>query len=88
MRAKPCRPSWNSTGRSAPSGQALENIELRGADGSMVSLRELVDVEHTTLQPDIYHKNLKRVVYVTGDVAGAEESPVYAIMKMNRALDS
>jgi len=53
----------------------------------MVSLRELVDVEHTTLQPDIYHKNLKRVVYVTGDLAGAEESPVYAILKMNRALD-
>ncbi|MGC1872640.1 MAG: efflux RND transporter permease subunit [Acidobacteriaceae bacterium] len=67
--------------------QALENIKLRGADGSMVSLRELVDVDHTTLQPDIYHKNLKRVVYVTGDVAGAEESPVYAILKMNKALD-
>jgi multidrug efflux pump subunit AcrB len=67
--------------------QALENIKLRGADGSMVSLRELVDVEHTTLKPDIYHKNLKRVVYVTGDVAGAEESPVYAILKMNKALD-
>ncbi|HTU51999.1 MAG TPA: efflux RND transporter permease subunit [Acidobacteriaceae bacterium] len=67
--------------------QALENVKVRGTDGSMVSLRELVDVEHTTLTPDIYHKNLKRVVYVTGDVAGAEESPVYAIMKMNQALD-
>jgi multidrug efflux pump subunit AcrB len=69
------------------SEQALENIKLRAADGSMVSLRELVDVEHTTLQPDIYHKNLMRVVYVTGDLAGAEESPVYAILKMNKALD-
>jgi len=67
--------------------EGLENIRLRGADGAMVSLRELVDVEHTTLDPDIYHKNLKRVVYVTGDVAGAEESPVYAILKMNQALD-
>jgi len=27
------------------------------------------------------------VVYVTGDVAGQEESPLYAIMKMNRFLD-
>jgi multidrug efflux pump subunit AcrB len=69
------------------SEQGLESIRLRGADGSMVSLRELVDVEHATLLPDIYHKNLKRVVYVTGDVAGAEESPVYAILKMNRVLD-
>lgn len=69
------------------SASALEKIKLRGADGSMVSLRELVDVEHTTLAPNIYHKDLKRVVYVTGDIAGAEESPVYAIMKMNSALD-
>jgi multidrug efflux pump subunit AcrB len=69
------------------SEQGLENIRLRAADGSLVSLRELVDVQRTTLQPDIYHKNLKRVVYVTGDVAGAEESPVYAILAMNRALD-
>jgi len=76
---------FNRPERSSEEG--LENIRLRGSDGAMVSLRELVDVEHTTLQPDIYHKNLKRVVYVTGDLAGAEESPVYAILKMNRALD-
>lgn len=69
------------------SEQGLENIRLHGVDSSMVSLRELVNVEHTTLAADIYHKNLKRVVYVIGDVAGAEESPVYAILKMNRALD-
>ncbi len=35
----------------------------------------------------IYHKNLMPVVYVTGDVAGQEESPIYAIMKMDRVLD-
>ncbi len=69
------------------SEQALENIHLRGADDSMVSLRELVTVDHDTIERSIYHKNLKRVVYVTGDVAGAEESPVYAILKMNRQLD-
>jgi multidrug efflux pump subunit AcrB len=69
------------------SEQALENIHLPGADGSMVSLRELVTIDHETIQRSIYHKNLRRVVYVTGDVAGAEESPVYAILKMNKALD-
>ena len=68
-------------------GTGLENIKLPGADGAMVSLRELVIVDHETIQRSIYHKNLKRVVYVTGDVAGAEESPVYAILKMNKALD-
>ncbi|MGO9317882.1 MAG: efflux RND transporter permease subunit [Terracidiphilus sp.] len=69
------------------SEQGLQNIRLPGVDGAMVSLRELVIVEHKTIERSIYHKNLRRVVYVTGDVAGAEESPVYAILKMNKALD-
>ncbi|MGC9158572.1 MAG: efflux RND transporter permease subunit [Terracidiphilus sp.] len=69
------------------SEQGLENIRLPGADGSMVSLRELVTIDRETIPQDIYHKNLLRVVYVTGDVAGAEESPVYAILKMNKQLD-
>ncbi len=34
-----------------------------------------------------YQKNLKSVVYVIGDLAGQEESPVYAIMKMNQAIE-
>jgi len=33
-------------------------------------------------------RNLRPVIYVTGDVAGEIESPVYAILAMNRALDT
>ena len=66
---------------------ALASVHLPGADGTMVPLRELVTIDHGAIEQSIYHKNLKRVVYVTGDVAGAEESPVYAILKMNKALD-
>ncbi len=69
------------------SEQQLDNIRLPGADGAMVSLRELLIVEHKTIEPSIYHKNLRRVVYVTGDVAGVVESPVYAILDMNKKLD-
>jgi multidrug efflux pump subunit AcrB len=54
----------------------------------LVPLRELVTVEHTTTDKSIYHKNLMPVTYVIGDVAGTVESPVYAIMNMNRALHS
>ena len=38
------------------------------------------------MDTSVYRKNLQPVVYVTGDVAGQEESPVYAILKMNAAL--
>ena len=69
------------------SQESLQTIKLPGSDGSMVSLRELVTVDRGVIPQSIYHKNLKRVVYVTGDVAGAEESPIYAILKMNKQLD-
>jgi multidrug efflux pump subunit AcrB len=52
----------------------------------LVPLRELISVEQTHAERNIYHKNLQNVVYVTGDVAGAVESPVYAIFQMNRDL--
>jgi multidrug efflux pump subunit AcrB len=54
----------------------------------LVPLRELVKVEQTTVDKSIYHKNLMPVTYVIGDVAGVVESPVYAILNMNKALKS
>jgi multidrug efflux pump subunit AcrB len=66
---------------------ALAALRLRGTGGALVPLSQLVRVEETTQAPFIYRKNLQRVVYVTGDVAGQEESPVYAILRMNRQLD-
>jgi multidrug efflux pump subunit AcrB len=52
----------------------------------LIPLRELVTVERTIADKSIYHKNLMPVTYVIGDVAGVIESPVYAILKMNKAL--
>ena len=52
----------------------------------LVPLRELVTVEHTKGERNIYHKNLQNVTYVTADVAGVVESPVYAILQMNHEL--
>ena len=63
-------------------------LRVRGANpaGALVPLRELVKVESGFADKSIYHKNLMPVSYVIGDVAGAVESPVYAILKMNEAL--
>ncbi len=52
----------------------------------LVPLRELVTIEHTRAERNIYHTNLMNVTYVTGDVAGVVESPVYAILAMNQEL--
>jgi multidrug efflux pump subunit AcrB len=70
------------------SPEDLLALRVRGANpnGALVPLRELVKVESGIADKSIYHKNLKPVTYVIGDVAGAVESPVYAILKMNEAL--
>ena len=52
-----------------------------------VALGELVKVEEAIADHSIYHKNLQPVVYVTGDVGGAEESPVYAILKLDKRIE-
>jgi len=67
---------------------SLRAIRVAGNNGQLVPLGSIVSIEETTAPINIYHKNLMPVVYVTGDVAGTEESPVYAIAKLNKALDS
>jgi multidrug efflux pump subunit AcrB len=65
------------------------NVSLRSSMhpvGSMVPLRELVRIEEVPVDQPIYRKNLKPVIYVTGDVAGEAESPVYAILEMNSKI--
>jgi multidrug efflux pump subunit AcrB len=68
--------------------QDLLSMQITGASGNQVPLGELVRVEKVIQDKSIYHKNLKPVVYVTGDMAGRLESPVYAILQMNHAIDS
>jgi multidrug efflux pump subunit AcrB len=70
----------------------------RTSQGSMASVRELqlgqnfvaigeLTRQETRTEADsLYHKNLLPVTYVTGDLAGAAESPVYAILRMNEVI--
>lgn len=75
-------------GRSDRSGiDELSSIKLTTAAGGQVSLGEVTRATETTIDRSTYRKNMQPVVYVTGDLAGEEESPVYAIFKMNEAID-
>jgi len=60
----------------------LLDLKLASRSGALVPLSELVREEETTQPVSRHRKNLKPVVYVTGDVAGTQESPVYAILAM------
>lgn len=65
---------------------ALKSIGVPSASGALVPLSELVRVRDGEADRTIYHKNLKRVTYVTADVAGEAESPVYAILDMRSRI--
>jgi multidrug efflux pump subunit AcrB len=52
----------------------------------LVAIGELTRQETRSEADSLYHKNLLPVTYVTGDLAGAAESPVYAILRMNEAI--
>jgi len=69
--------------------ETLLNISLRSETNPgapLVPLRELVHVSEQLVEQPIYRKNLKPVIYVTADVADLVESPVYAILEMNKKL--
>ncbi len=66
---------------------SLKAVRVMGRQGNLVPLGELVRIEPETAEKSIYHKNLMPVVYVTADVAGKVESPVYAILSIDKELD-
>ncbi len=51
-------------------------------------LAKFVTVTDGVREASRVRKDLRAAIYVTGDVAGEIESPVYAILDMNRKLDS
>ncbi len=54
--------------------------------GGMVPVGQLVDIERDAVPQPIDRKNGQRVVYVTAEVAGEEESPVYAILDLKEQI--
>lgn len=68
--------------------QDIEGLKIKGQQGNLVTVSDLVKVTKDTLQPTIYHKDQKRVVYVLADMAGDLESPAYAILGMTEQIQN
>jgi multidrug efflux pump subunit AcrB len=64
----------------------LGQIPVKSANGAMVPLAELVKPVRLAQQQPIYHKNLERVVFVTGEMAG--RAPGEAVLDMMKQLKS
>lgn len=74
-------PNWSKAGI-----EAISSLQIPNRMGVLVPLSQIADFKIKDIPQEIYHKNLMRVVYVIGEVAGKEESPIYAMMKLNKKL--
>jgi multidrug efflux pump subunit AcrB len=61
---------------------ALLQLKVRGATGKLVSIRELVTVTDSQREQPVIHKDLLPVNFVTADMAGKLDSPLYGMFKM------
>ncbi len=57
-------------------------MKVRAADGRFIALSDLVHVRKGVAEKTIYHKNLQPVVFVTADMAGELDSPLYGLFSM------
>lgn len=67
--------------------EAVLNTTLLSRFGNSIPIRDLVELESSVKDRPVYHKNLTRVSYVIADVAGNLESPVYAILALNKEIE-
>ncbi|WP_457667491.1 efflux RND transporter permease subunit [Thiolapillus sp.] len=61
-------------------------FKIRNRDGVFVPLSEIVTVVPSQREYSIHHKDLLPVVYVTGDMAGKTDSPLYGLFDISSRL--
>ena len=62
--------------------QTILNIPIQTQNGSRVILDEVVDVQKADWQQTIYHKDLLPVTFVTADMSGFQDSPLYGMFEL------
>ncbi|PSF13343.1 multidrug transporter AcrB [Marinobacter fuscus] len=67
---------------------ALLSLKVRSRSGDLVSLASIADMHQADWLGAIYHKDLLPVTYVTADMAGDIDSPLYGMFRMVDLLES
>ncbi|MEJ1437266.1 MAG: efflux RND transporter permease subunit [Candidatus Sedimenticola sp. (ex Thyasira tokunagai)] len=64
------------------------SLRLKSQSGNLVPLSEIIEREDSRRQHSIQHKDLLPVVYVTGDMAGVTDSPLYGLFSISDKLEA
>jgi multidrug efflux pump subunit AcrB len=65
---------------------ALLQLTVRSASGKLVPIRELVSISDSEREQPVIHKDLLPVNFVTADMAGKLDSPLYGMFQMRSAI--
>ncbi|MDE2416859.1 MAG: efflux RND transporter permease subunit [Burkholderiales bacterium] len=65
---------------------AILALPMRAANGELVPLSELVQVERGIIDKPLYTKDMMNVSYVIGDMAGKLDSPLYGLFAIRGHL--
>lgn len=66
--------------------QSLSQLTIPSNQGTQIPLGELVQKVDTHRENTIYRKDLRPVVFVTADLAGGTDSPLYGMLAIKAAL--
>ena len=67
---------------------SLLALEVRSQTGQRVPISEIATVREVAWDDAIYHKDLLPVVYVTADMAGRLDSPLYGMFDLSGEIDA
>jgi multidrug efflux pump subunit AcrB len=68
--------------------EELLELEVSSIHGTRVRLGSIASASEAAWDPAIYHKNLLPVSYVTGDMAGKLDSPLYGMFNIVSKMDT
>ncbi|MBF0124933.1 MAG: efflux RND transporter permease subunit [Magnetococcales bacterium] len=66
---------------------AVLSLKVKSMTGAMIPIAEVATIRTMPRENAIYHKDLVPVVYVTGDMAGHLDSPLYGMMSIINAVN-
>jgi multidrug efflux pump subunit AcrB len=66
---------------------SLGSLPIRSTDGGLVPLAELGEFERVEMDPIIYHKDLRPMEYVVGEMEGRLGAPIYGMFGVEDLLE-
>jgi len=66
--------------------EVLRALRVRAASGALVAVGEVAELRRTVREQTVWHKDLLPVVFVTGDMAGRLDSPLYGMAAIAATL--